>query len=106
MLIFVPFVGDRYALATLGCVGLGWLVGPILGALVWRTSHSRIRENMLLKDKLFHDHIVKNRVDPSRQSVNNPVSRRRPMSLSRSPGGGVILIGVGRRFMRADRACF
>ncbi|KAI5474778.1 mitochondrial import protein Pam17 [Pseudohyphozyma bogoriensis] len=62
-----------YGIATLACVGLGWLAGPTVGNTVWKVSHRRALAGMEKKDRLFHEHIVRNRADPSRQSVSNPV---------------------------------
>jgi len=49
------------------------LVGPSIGATAWRITHRRVLPLIELKDKEFHNRIVKNRVDPSRQSAMNPV---------------------------------
>jgi import inner membrane translocase subunit TIM23 len=57
----------------MGCVGLGWLSGPTVGGALWRLTHRGVISGMEAKDRIFHDHIVRNRVDPSRQSVSNPV---------------------------------
>ncbi|RPD56356.1 mitochondrial import protein Pam17 [Lentinus tigrinus ALCF2SS1-7] len=62
-----------YGAATLGCAGLGYLVGPIIGSSIWRTTHRRAMRLIEKRDKEFHQHIVKNRVDPTRQSATNPV---------------------------------
>ncbi|EJU00706.1 mitochondrial import protein Pam17 [Dacryopinax primogenitus] len=62
-----------YAAATMGCMGLGYLIGPTLGGTLWRTTHRRMMSAIELKDKEFHARIVKHRVDPSRQSAMNPV---------------------------------
>ncbi|KAK7694032.1 hypothetical protein QCA50_003608 [Cerrena zonata] len=62
-----------YAVATIGCAGLGYLFGPILGSQCWRMTHRRTMKLIEAKDKQFHQHIVKNRVDPTAQSATNPV---------------------------------
>lgn len=62
-----------YGAATLGCVGIGWLSGPFVGTTIWRLTHQRLIGAMETKDREFFAHISKNRVDPSRQSVTNPV---------------------------------
>ncbi|KAF8479294.1 mitochondrial import protein Pam17 [Russula ochroleuca] len=63
--------------ATLGCMGMylwaGYLVGPILGSNLWRVTHRRTMALIEERDREFHRHIVKNRVDPRAQSATNPV---------------------------------
>ncbi|PWN31251.1 mitochondrial import protein Pam17, partial [Meira miltonrushii] len=60
-----------YALLTLGCTGLGYLLGPSLGSGVWSLFHGKNRKQIEEKDKLFFEHITKQRVDPSRQTMQN-----------------------------------
>ncbi|KAI0672679.1 mitochondrial import protein Pam17-domain-containing protein [Trametes maxima] len=62
-----------YGAATLGCAGLGYLLGPIIGSSIWRLTHRRLMRLIEQRDKEFHQHIVKNRVDPTAQSATNPV---------------------------------
>jgi import inner membrane translocase subunit TIM23 len=78
--------------ATLGCMGMfklssywfprspsfaylgtGYLVGPIIGSTLWRVTHRRTMALIEARDREFHQHIVKNRVDPRAQSATNPV---------------------------------
>jgi hypothetical protein len=79
--------------ATLGCMGMfkcssywspsspsfssylggGYLVGPIIGSTLWRVTHRRTMVLIEARDREFHQHIVKNRVDPRAQSATNPV---------------------------------
>lgn len=59
--------------ATLGCMGGGYLVGPILGSTLWRVTHRRTMALIEERDREFHRHIVRNRVDPRAQSATNPV---------------------------------
>lgn len=59
--------------ATLGCVGLGYLIGPIIGSTCWRLTHRRTMALIEARDREFHSRIVKNRVDPTAQSATNPV---------------------------------
>ncbi|GAA94286.1 uncharacterized protein L969DRAFT_97390 [Mixia osmundae IAM 14324] len=62
-----------YAIATVGCVALGWLSGPAFGTFIWRLTHSKLIQAMELRDRDFFAHIARNRVDPhGRQSVSNP----------------------------------
>ncbi|KAI0707955.1 Pam17-domain-containing protein [Earliella scabrosa] len=62
-----------YGAATLGCAGLGYLIGPVIGSSIWRLTHRRLMRLIERRDKEFHQHIVKNRVDPTAQSATNPV---------------------------------
>ncbi|KAJ1308614.1 hypothetical protein OPQ81_004312 [Rhizoctonia solani] len=62
-----------YGLATIGCGGLGYLLGPVVGNSLWRMTHRQILPRIEARDAQFYQHIVKNRVDPSRQTATNPV---------------------------------
>ncbi|EIW84790.1 mitochondrial import protein Pam17 [Coniophora puteana RWD-64-598 SS2] len=62
-----------YGGCTVACMGLGYLVGPALGAAGWRMTHRRTMNLIEQKDRDFHKRIVKNRVDPTAQSATNPV---------------------------------
>ncbi|GAA5996279.1 hypothetical protein JCM5350_005964 [Sporobolomyces pararoseus] len=62
-----------YGIATIGCIGLGWLAGPILGSTVWKTVHRKNVKAIEAKDKDFFAHVIKNRADASRNSVANPI---------------------------------
>ncbi|KAI0780386.1 mitochondrial import protein Pam17-domain-containing protein [Trametes elegans] len=62
-----------YGAATLGCAGMGYLLGPVIGSSIWRLTHRRLMRLIEQRDKEFHQHIVKNRVDPTAQSATNPV---------------------------------
>lgn len=62
-----------YGFATLGCAGAGYLIGPIIGSQCWRITHRRMMKLIEARDREFHKHIVKHRVDPSAQSATNPV---------------------------------
>ena len=50
-----------------------WLVGPTLGSALWAARHSAKLPAIREKDADFYEHIKRMRVDPSRQSVQNPV---------------------------------
>ena len=54
-------------------LGTGYLVGPILGSSLWRVTHRRTMALIEERDREFHRHIVRNRVDPTAQSATNPV---------------------------------
>ncbi|CAE6445502.1 unnamed protein product [Rhizoctonia solani] len=62
-----------YGVATMGCGGLGYLLGPVVGNSLWRMTHRQILPRIEARDVQFYQHIVKNRVDPSRQTATNPV---------------------------------
>ncbi|KAG0367991.1 mitochondrial import protein Pam17-domain-containing protein [Gamsiella multidivaricata] len=65
--VVVYFAGT----AAAGIAGLA--VGPVVGNMVFRAMHSRARPLVDRMDKEFHKHIVKNRADPTANSVRNPV---------------------------------
>lgn len=48
-------------------------MGPVIGSTCWRLTHRRTMKLIEAKDREFHRHIVKNRVDPTAQSATNPV---------------------------------
>ena len=58
---------------TLACTGLGWLTGPTVGTTIWSLLHRKNAKQIAEKDTDFYEHIKRNRVDPTRQSVQNPV---------------------------------
>lgn len=58
---------------TLACTGLGWLTGPTVGNSIWGLLHRKNAKQIAEKDHDFYEHIKRNRVDPTRQSVQNPV---------------------------------
>ncbi|KAL5636956.1 hypothetical protein ACGC1H_000808 [Rhizoctonia solani] len=62
-----------YGLATMGCGGLGYLLGRCFGNSLWRMTHRQILPRIEARDAQFYQHIVKNRVDPSHQTATNPV---------------------------------
>ncbi|EGN95765.1 hypothetical protein SERLA73DRAFT_60886 [Serpula lacrymans var. lacrymans S7.3] len=62
-----------YSGCTVACMGMGYLVGPMIGAAGWRMTHRRAMNLIEAKDREFHKRIVKNRVDPTAQSATNPV---------------------------------
>lgn len=62
-----------YGLATVSCGGFGYLLGPMIGNSLWRMTHRQLLPRIEARDAQFYQHIVKNRVDPSRQTATNPV---------------------------------
>lgn len=64
-----------YGIATVACVGLGWLSGPSVGNALWRLSHRRLLPKLDAKDKDFYEHVKRNRVNPSK--VKTPMSTPR-----------------------------
>lgn len=48
-------------------------MGPVVGSTCWRMTHRRTLKLIEARDRQFHEHIVKNRVDPTAQSATNPV---------------------------------
>ncbi|KIM86345.1 hypothetical protein PILCRDRAFT_322851 [Piloderma croceum F 1598] len=62
-----------YSGCTVACMGMGYLLGPTVGAACWRLTHRRTMKLIDARDREFHKRIVKNRVDPTAQSATNPV---------------------------------
>ncbi|RSH93234.1 TIM23 complex component [Saitozyma podzolica] len=90
-----------YGGAPLGCMLLGYLLGPTLGASLFSLTHRSIfRGNPApfeVMDRAFFEHIKRNRVSPVFQSVNNP-----------SPdyyGEKIVSLSTYRRWLR-DQAAY
>ncbi|KAL4988197.1 Presequence translocated-associated motor subunit pam17, mitochondrial [Aspergillus falconensis] len=66
-----PFV--VLGMATAACGAVGWLVGPFLGNAVWGLVNRNYKKAFLVKEKEFFDRIKRYRVDPSSNSMTNPV---------------------------------
>ncbi|KAG6864746.1 hypothetical protein C0991_007421 [Blastosporella zonata] len=62
-----------YGACTVGCVGIGALIGPSIGSAVWRARHSNQLAFVDAMDREFYRRIAKNRVDASLQSPTHPV---------------------------------
>ncbi|KAF9469381.1 mitochondrial import protein Pam17 [Collybia nuda] len=62
-----------YGLCTVGCVGVGALIGPTIGSAVWRSTHKKNLALIDSMDRAFYQRIAKNRVDANLQSPTNPV---------------------------------
>ncbi|KAL1868912.1 TIM23 complex component [Diaporthe australafricana] len=60
-------------LITLGCIAMGWVVGPSLGNAVFYLIKRKYKAPMTVKESQFFARIKKNRVDPSNSSTGNPV---------------------------------
>lgn len=58
---------------TLAATGLGWLTGPTIGTSFWGLLHRKNAKQIGTMDHEFYEHIKRNRVDPTRQSMQNPV---------------------------------
>ncbi|KAL4884442.1 Presequence translocated-associated motor subunit pam17, mitochondrial [Aspergillus karnatakaensis] len=66
-----PFV--VLGMATAACGAVGWLVGPFLGNAIWSIVHGKYKTAVAVKEKEFFDRIKRYRVDPSSNSIANPV---------------------------------
>ncbi|KAL2821783.1 Pam17-domain-containing protein [Aspergillus cavernicola] len=66
-----PFI--VLGMATAACGAAGWLVGPFLGNAVWGMVHRKYKAAVSVKEKEFFDRIKRYRVDPSSNSIANPV---------------------------------
>ncbi|KAK0632764.1 mitochondrial import protein Pam17-domain-containing protein [Immersiella caudata] len=66
-----PFV--TMGLMTFSFMALGWLVGPVLGTVVFNLFKRKYKAQMAMKESQFFARIKKHRVDPTSSSMNNPV---------------------------------
>ncbi|KAE8356663.1 mitochondrial import protein Pam17-domain-containing protein [Aspergillus coremiiformis] len=66
-----PFV--VLGMATAACGAVGWLIGPFVGNAVWGLINRRYKQAFMIKEKGFYDRIKRFRVDPSSNSIANPV---------------------------------
>ncbi|KAL4779571.1 Presequence translocated-associated motor subunit pam17, mitochondrial [Aspergillus varians] len=66
-----PFV--VLGMATAACGAAGWLVGPFLGNAIWGLVNRKYKGAVVVKEKEFFDRIKRYRVDPSSNSIANPV---------------------------------
>ncbi|KAI9755030.1 MAG: hypothetical protein M4579_004433 [Chaenotheca gracillima] len=62
-----------FGLTIAGFGTIGWLVGPFLGNAMFRMLNKRFNHQMTVKEKEFYRRIKEYRVDPSSQSLSNPV---------------------------------
>ncbi|KAE8151619.1 mitochondrial import protein Pam17-domain-containing protein [Aspergillus avenaceus] len=66
-----PFV--VLGMATAACGAAGWLIGPFVGNAVWGLVNRKLKPAFTIKEKEFYDRIKRFRVDPSSNSIANPV---------------------------------
>ncbi|KAE8419455.1 mitochondrial import protein Pam17-domain-containing protein [Aspergillus pseudocaelatus] len=66
-----PFV--VLGMATAACGAVGWLIGPFVGNAAWGLVNRRYKQAFMIKEKEFYDRIKRFRVDPSSNSIANPV---------------------------------
>ncbi|KAL4866095.1 hypothetical protein BDV12DRAFT_173498 [Aspergillus spectabilis] len=66
-----PFI--VLGMATAACGAVGWLVGPFLGNAIWGIVNGKYKKAVAVKEKEFFDRIKRYRVDPSSNSIANPV---------------------------------
>lgn len=62
-----------YGIATMGCAGLGFLLGPSIGSGLWRMTTKHDMKLFDIKDRDFFNRVARNRVEAELQSMNNPV---------------------------------
>ncbi|KAG5637941.1 hypothetical protein H0H81_002535 [Sphagnurus paluster] len=62
-----------YGICTVGCVGVGALIGPSIGSAIWRSRHRHQLALVDAMDREFYHRIARNRVDASLQSPTHPV---------------------------------
>ncbi|KZV96219.1 mitochondrial import protein Pam17 [Exidia glandulosa HHB12029] len=61
-----------YAIAGVGCTGLGYLLGPSIGSSMWRFMHRARLQVLDARERELHRRIVKYRVPPELTPANNP----------------------------------
>ncbi|EJT51330.1 integral to membrane protein [Trichosporon asahii var. asahii CBS 8904] len=65
-----------YGGATFACMAFGWLLGPTVGNALFGVTHPKLSKGnpspLEVMDREFFNRIKSRRVDPSRQSMNNP----------------------------------
>lgn len=59
-------------LMTMGCAGMGWLVGPSIGNQIFYLMNRRYKTQMVQKETEFFARVKRNRVDPTNSSAGNP----------------------------------
>ena len=59
--------------ALISCGALGFLSGPLVGSTLFKAKNKGVLKLYEEKNSTFLKHIIKNRVDASRQSFSNPV---------------------------------
>ncbi|KAF8938340.1 TIM23 complex component [Dissophora ornata] len=62
-----------YSIGTVAAGVVGLAAGPVVGNMVFRAANSKAKPLVDRMDKEFFKHIVKNRADPSANSVRNPI---------------------------------
>ncbi|KAG0364851.1 TIM23 complex component [Gamsiella multidivaricata] len=62
-----------YIAGTVAAGIVGLAMGPVVGNMVFRTANSKAKPLIDRMDNEFFKHIVKNRADPSANSVRNPI---------------------------------
>ncbi|KAF9364806.1 TIM23 complex component [Mortierella sp. NVP85] len=62
-----------YIVGTIAAGIVGLATGPVVGNMFFRAANSKAKPLVDRMDKEFFKHIVKNRADPSSNSVRNPI---------------------------------
>ncbi|KAF9912750.1 TIM23 complex component [Lobosporangium transversale] len=62
-----------YGLGTVAAGVVGLAMGPVVGNIAFRMNHAKAKPLVDSMDKEFRKHIVKNRADPSTNSVTSPL---------------------------------
>ncbi|ODM15366.1 Presequence translocated-associated motor subunit pam17, mitochondrial [Aspergillus cristatus] len=60
-------------MSTMACGAVGWLLGPFVGNGLWSLVNRKYTAAFIRKEKEFFDRIRRFRVDPSSNSIANPV---------------------------------
>jgi len=71
----IPQIDPMFTMggATFGFGIAGWMLGPFLGAAIWKARNRKDVRAMETKEKEFWSRIKKRRVDPTGSSIQNPV---------------------------------
>lgn len=59
--------------ATIASGFLGYLAGPSIGTMIFKVQNKALLNQFNHKNSVFLKHVIRNRVDASRQSFSNPV---------------------------------
>ncbi|KAJ1980860.1 TIM23 complex component [Dimargaris verticillata] len=62
-----------YGIGLAACGLGGFLVGPVIGSVIWKACNRTLAKSMEAKEAQLYHHIVRHRSDPSLHSIRNPI---------------------------------
>ncbi|KAJ1974970.1 TIM23 complex component [Dimargaris xerosporica] len=62
-----------YGVGLAACGLGGFLVGPVLGSVIWKACNRQLAKSMEAKEAQLYHHITKHRSDPALHSIRNPI---------------------------------